>query len=203
MGLGTGRQARAPRAMPTPSYPEARCALAAPLRGSEAPWLPPPNPDPVPTPRDPGQPCFGSHCPSSGIKGQQGEGFSPSRSTMGAGRGDSRGEGVARSPRTPRVIPLLWLGLRSGPRGFPLMRTGERPSRVKRGLDPFAMGLRQGGAVQSRAPATALRTRSHKQPRLHSLRPGAHGLPSHSPAQRLTPWWRPLLAKGRPSTLWR
>lgn len=173
MGLGTSRQARPPRALPTASYPEARCALAALLRGSQDPWLPLPNPDPVPTSQDPGQPCFGSHCPSSGIKRRQ-EGSSSSRSMMGAGRSDSGGEGVARSPRTPRVIPLFWLGLRNGPRSFLLMDAGERPSGVKRDLGPFTMGVRWVGAAWSRAQATALHTRSHKQPRLRSLRPGAH-----------------------------
>lgn len=52
---------------------------------------------------------------------------------------------MASSRKILRVLPLLWLGLRSGPRSFPLMGTGERPSRVKRGLGPSRMKFKGQG----------------------------------------------------------
>lgn len=73
---------------------------------------------------------LGPHGLPSGPKGQQGEGSPPSCSAMGAGgeqQGqESAGRRVASLPGTLRVLPLLWLGLKSGPRSLPLVEGGRR-----------------------------------------------------------------------------
>lgn len=103
---------------------------------------------------------------------------------------------MTRSHKTLRVLPLLWLGLRSGPRDWPLMDTEERPSGARRGLHPSKMEVRVAGAGRTKRQTTAPHNSSHNQPSLGSPWPGAHGLQRRSTAQRLAPQWRPLLDKG-------
>lgn len=105
---------------------------------------------------------------------------------------------MSSSHETLRVLSVLLLGLRAGPRDWPLTDTEERPSRARRGLHPSKMEVRVAGAVWTRRQTTDPHNSSHNQPSLGSppQLPGAHGFRSRSTAQQLAPQWRPLLAKG-------
>lgn len=104
------------------------------------------------------------------------------------------------SHKTLRVLSLLRLGLRTGPRDWPLMDTEERPSKARRGLHPSKMEVRVAGAVRTRRQTTAPHDSSHNQPGLCSPWHGAHRFQSCGTAELLAPQWRSW-TRGSASTL--
>lgn len=86
---------------------------------------------------------------------------------------------------TLRVLSVLLLGLRAGPRDWPLTDTEERPSRARRGLHPSKMEVRVAGAVWTRRQTTDPHNSSHNQPSLGSPPP---------------PPWSPWVQKPQHST---
>lgn len=79
------------------------------------PLFPTPNPDPVPAPETQASPALDVTAPLQVLKAHRRSLSITLRG--GARRGPSGEEGVASWPQTLRVLSLLWLGLRCGPRG--------------------------------------------------------------------------------------
>lgn len=103
---------------------------------------------------------------------------------------------MSSSHETLRVLSVLLLGLRAGPRDWPLTDTEERPSRARRGLHLSKMEVRVAGAVWTRRQTTDPHNSSHNQPSLGSPPTSPEPVGSEAAAQQLAPQRRPLLAKG-------
>lgn len=97
---------------------------------------------------------------------------------------------MSSSHDTLRVLSVLLLGLRAGPRDWPLTDTEERPSRARRGLHPSKMEVRVAGAVWTRRQTTDPHNSSHNQPSLGSPPPSSlEPVGSEAAAQHSS--WRP------------
>lgn len=79
------------------------------------PLFPTPNPDPVPASETQASPALGVTAPLQVLKTHRRSLSIALRD--GAGRSPRGEEGVASWPPTLRVLSLLWLGLRCGPKG--------------------------------------------------------------------------------------